>query len=42
MKYYKKLKYKLDIKKVEVKKEKDLEGEEIFKAMLREKRRKAR
>ena len=42
MKYFKKPKYKLDAKKVQMKEEKDLEGEEIFREMLRDKKRRAR
>jgi hypothetical protein len=42
MKYFKKPKYKLDAKKIPIKQEKDLEGEELFREMLKGKRRKAR
>jgi len=42
MKIYKKPKYKVDVKKIPVQSERDLSGEELYKEILREKRRKAR
>jgi hypothetical protein len=42
MKYYKRPKYKLDPKKVQTKQERELEGEDLFREMLRDKKRKAR
>ena len=42
MKYYKKPKYKTDVKKISMKAEKDLTGEELYKEILRDKRRKMR
>jgi len=38
VKYGKKPKYKLDPKRFEVKDEKDLEGEDLFREIMREKR----
>jgi hypothetical protein len=42
MKYYKKPKYRLDARKVPEKTERDLTEEELYREILREKRKKAR